>query len=267
MAGSAWAFIFIQESVMETKQCPKCGAVKSVSEFHKHKGRKDGLYCWCKDCVKVCNKAYRIAHKEEAARYRANHQEERKANCRRWHTEHREEEKEYKRQYNAEHREEQKEYCRQYNASHREERRETKRRWDDKHQEEIMQYRSAHRKDKARYLRGYYIKNKDMMLERMRRWRVKNPEKSRAIVERRRACKVNAEGECSGQQYIWRGEVYGNRCYICGAPAEAMDHVIPLAKGGSNWPANLRPICRRCNSVKGQKWPYDFEQARLEVLV
>jgi 5-methylcytosine-specific restriction endonuclease McrA len=27
--------------------------------------------------------------------------------------------------------------------------------------------------------------------------------------------------------------------------------VIPLSVGGTNWPANLRPACRSCNSAKG----------------
>jgi len=40
-------------------------------------------------------------------------------------------------------------------------------------------------------------------------------------------------------------------CYLCGGTAEALDHVVPLARGGSNLPDNLKPICRHCNSRKG----------------
>ena len=36
---------------METKKCLKCGEIKEVSYFYKHRGRKDGLCDWCKDCV------------------------------------------------------------------------------------------------------------------------------------------------------------------------------------------------------------------------
>jgi 5-methylcytosine-specific restriction endonuclease McrA len=36
----------------------------------------------------------------------------------------------------------------------------------------------------------------------------------------------------------------------------AVDHVKPITKGGSHMPANLRPICGPCNSLKHNTWPY-----------
>jgi len=44
---------------------------------------------------------------------------------------------------------------------------------------------------------------------------------------------------------------------MCGAPWEHIDHVKPISKGGSNWPANLRPACEPCNLRKSDQWPYD----------
>jgi 5-methylcytosine-specific restriction endonuclease McrA len=39
-------------------------------------------------------------------------------------------------------------------------------------------------------------------------------------------------------------------------PAEVVDHVYPVSKGGSMWdPANHCSLCRRCNSVKGNRIP------------
>jgi len=73
---------------------------------------------------------------------------------------------------------------------------------------------------------------------------------------------LSAAGKATKGQIRARWEYYGDKCYICGTEAEATDHVKPLAKDGSNWPANLRPICKRCNSKKRDKWPYDIEQAR-----
>ena len=35
-----------------TKVCTTCKETKDTSEFHKDKGNKDGLYSWCKSCVK-----------------------------------------------------------------------------------------------------------------------------------------------------------------------------------------------------------------------
>lgn len=35
----------------DTKQCRKCGAYKVRSEFHRDRGRPDGLFQWCKACA------------------------------------------------------------------------------------------------------------------------------------------------------------------------------------------------------------------------
>ena len=47
-------------------------------------------------------------------------------------------------------------------------------------------------------------------------------------------------------------------CHICGQPgADAVDHVIPVSRGGTNHRDNLRPAHhntgQRCNRVKGNK--------------
>jgi hypothetical protein len=39
----------------------------------------------------------------------------------------------------------------------------------------------------------------------------------------------------------------GWACVHCGAPATDVDHLIPIADGGDDSLANLRPACARCN--------------------
>ena len=47
---------------------------------------------------------------------------------------------------------------------------------------------------------------------------------------------------------------YEGICHICEEPyADAIDHVVPVAKGGSDHPDNLRPAHTSCNSKKGAK--------------
>lgn len=39
-------------------------------------------------------------------------------------------------------------------------------------------------------------------------------------------------------------------CSYCPAPADTIDHVVPLLRGGDNREGNLTPCCRRCNASK-----------------
>lgn len=39
----------------------------------------------------------------------------------------------------------------------------------------------------------------------------------------------------------------------CGRRVASLDHVIPISKGGTNALENLRVICNRCNSQKGNR--------------
>lgn len=43
----------------------------------------------------------------------------------------------------------------------------------------------------------------------------------------------------------WRG-----LCAYCDAPAEHLDHVTPLSRGGRDEPTNIVPACAACNLSK-----------------
>jgi 5-methylcytosine-specific restriction endonuclease McrA len=48
--------------------------------------------------------------------------------------------------------------------------------------------------------------------------------------------------------------VVGKACERCGATADlTLDHVIPIALGGTNDPDNIAVLCRSCNSRKGAR--------------
>lgn len=57
------------------------------------------------------------------------------------------------------------------------------------------------------------------------------------------------------------------RCYYCGLRTNpfatfTIDHIVPLARGGSNDLRNLVPACRRCNFAKGVKLIDEWTPAR-----
>lgn len=54
----------------------------------------------------------------------------------------------------------------------------------------------------------------------------------------------------------------GRSCAYCPAPADTVDHVIPLVRGGTNFEGNLVPACRRCNGCKGGRLVVEWRAGR-----
>lgn len=102
--------------------------------------------------------------------------------------------------------------------------------------------------------------NRERRRETDRAWCARNPTMRAYYMSLRRARTLSAPGaDYTTPQHIkWRWEMWGNRCYICGAQADSTDHVIAAVRGGSYWPANLRPICTPCNSSKHKHPLQDF---------
>lgn len=51
-------------------------------------------------------------------------------------------------------------------------------------------------------------------------------------------------------------ELHDYKCSLCnGLKADTIDHVVPVAWGGSDHPCNLKPAHRSCNSSKGADRP------------
>jgi 5-methylcytosine-specific restriction endonuclease McrA len=92
---------------------------------------------------------------------------------------------------------------------------------------------------------------------RLKRWKAQNPERAAELNRRtqmaRYARKRNAAGSATAEQIRQRWNYYDARCWMCGAKATQTDHVIPLNRGGTDWPANQRPACARCNRAKGDR--------------
>ena len=59
-------------------------------------------------------------------------------------------------------------------------------------------------------------------------------------------------------------ERYSHRCAFCDATEAKLtvDHIIPLSRGGSNWPWNIRPLCEPCNDMKGPRLDIEFPLGR-----
>lgn len=124
----------------------------------------------------------------------------------------------------------------------------------------------AHYNDNTEYYREY--RNSDDVrarnLELNRKWRTANPEKNREYRatakgkaaqararSKRRAAKAGVPHEPYSRAEIFAA--YGNACAYCDAPAEHLDHVVPISKGGADAAYNLLPACADCNLTKSDK--------------
>jgi 5-methylcytosine-specific restriction enzyme A len=69
----------------------------------------------------------------------------------------------------------------------------------------------------------------------------------------------------------WQQKTANGQCTYCGNKFKfselTLDHVVPLARGGTTSPGNVVPACRTCNSQKGVDTPVDtaLEKAQLEL--
>lgn len=108
----------------------------------------------------------------------------------------------------------------------------------------------------------YNRANPDKVRSWQKRYRTENPEVSRAGCSLRNARKRTASVErVSLLDVIARD---GAACYMCGvltdprAPKQSrfkaeIEHVIPLANGGTHTLDNLKCACHPCNAVKGHR--------------
>jgi 5-methylcytosine-specific restriction endonuclease McrA len=102
----------------------------------------------------------------------------------------------------------------------------------------------------------YYRENREREKATFERWRQANLEVM-AEHERKRRARIKEATviEFSMEQLAAKMAYWGNRCWVCKGPFEAVDHVKPLGGGGPHMLANLRPICTRHNSKKWKHWP------------
>jgi 5-methylcytosine-specific restriction endonuclease McrA len=130
-----------------------------------------------------------------------------------------------------------------------------------------------------KYARDAYRQRAKQRAEDKRQWRKANPDRWREIAERsykkhpekyaawrrnRKARKRNAPGThtAADLKAILIAQKY--RCTYCRGNLKRakrhVDHIKPLARGGSNGPENLQYLCAPCNMSKGAKDPIQFAQ-------
>lgn len=91
-----------------------------------------------------------------------------------------------------------------------------------------------------------------------------SPEKAkklRAAASKKSGVRRGAEGYFSADDISRILKMQNYKCAWCRKSlrnGHHVDHILPIAKGGTNWPKNLQCLCPTCNLSKGAKHPIDW---------
>ncbi|WP_443078263.1 HNH endonuclease [Streptomyces sp. SP17KL33] len=121
---------------------------------------------------------------------------------------------------------------------------------------------AANRERRAELSAKWNVANRERRAELSAKWSAENPDSVATKNARRRARKRNVPHEPYSRSDIFTR--WGGSCAYCDAPAEHLDHVHPLSKGGADAPHNLVPACAPCNLSKGARtlaeWSATFQR-------
>lgn len=96
----------------------------------------------------------------------------------------------------------------------------------------------------------------------VREWEIANRERCRTRLRLRRAMERGAEGSHTEDQWLQLVAFLDHRCACCHKKKKlSLDHIKPVIWGGSHYLANVQPLCRRCNSEKGDRFAIDYRPA------
>lgn len=130
--------------------------------------------------------------------------------------------------------------------------------------------REIARTPEARAKRAERIKTPEYKARRaafMERYKssAKYKENARNSSRRRYARAKGAEGSYTKEDIDRLMFAQKGRCACCRSSIKAgyhVDHIKPIALGGSNWPHNIQLLCQPCNQQKSATHPIDFMQKR-----
>lgn len=249
-------------ATVASKVCCGCGDEKPAGAFYKNGRSPDGLQRLCIACRKAYHRDYyqrRAEHVKGKARrwkqanperkraldksYREQHGECIRQYLRRWHSANSERLKPIKR---ADYRNNLARYRQYFHDRY----------WADPERARArarQDYRN-HRESRLAACQQHYLLHRDQRLARAAVWKRNNRDRVQALHHRRRARKLAAEGSYTATEWQALCAWFGNRCLACGTEGPlTVDHVIALARGGSNFIGNLQPLCGPCNSRKNAR--------------
>lgn len=112
-------------------------------------------------------------------------------------------------------------------------------------------YREGHREICTRHMRKYRERNRELLLSKKRKWYKDHPECLTAQSRRRNEKVARMKGSHTSNEWKRLCSHFENICLCCGTSEKLeKDHVVSVENGGSDYIANIQPLCKSCNSKK-----------------
>lgn len=155
--------------------------------------------------------------------------------------------------------------ARRYYFNNRDARMASSRAWKCRNYFRVLEYSRWWRSENIEHVRLRTRKYKQENAERIaftsKVWRLNNPHKHALHERARRARKANAEGSHTWEDVERILVAQHHRCAYCRVQLRGgfhIDHIMPLALGGSDWPENIQVTCKSCNLRKNKRHPAVF---------
>lgn len=225
-------------SMEKTKECIICGKFQPVSNFTVNKALKSGLSSFCKDCAAKRRKRYYENDKEHINKLKRKNRKK-----------YRDKELAYNKEYYQKTRERRLEIAKKYREDNKE-----------KILKDIRQYNKTHKKENKERNRNYRKNNPEKIKKIKNNYRKNNPETVQKHRMTRRARKAQ-----NGVFKVFNKELHklmNSPCVACGSTNQiTIDHIIPIARGGTHSIGNLQSLCRSCNSSKVDKTMTEWKKS------
>lgn len=109
----------------------------------------------------------------------------------------------------------------------------------------------------------YYEANREKIIKKNSEYQKRNLDKARVRNQNRRSKRVGGDGKHTLDEIEFIMELQDHKCASCGVALDDsnkhLDHILPLALGGSNEIKNLQWLCKFCNISKSASHPDDWE--------
>lgn len=217
------------------KTCPSCKENLPLDSFNRNKSTKDGLCSTCRKCSKQRSVLWYSLNREKAITRAVE-----------WNNSNQERRREIKKKWDTSHAEQKRRICADYVKNNPLKVKLKNERW-----RKINKVKDTLNK----------MKWADVNVEKVKqardKWRTKNPDRWMIDTHARRA---RTRGRFTQQRVNQLKQDQGNKCVYCPADLTKfhIDHIMPLALGGSNMDDNIQLLCPRCNLKKHAKHPDVF---------